>query len=64
MNNIFENIPKLHGRKERILEANKIIYNKLAEEDAELASYYWNYVLVPTHNLIDLGDTNLYKEET
>lgn len=64
MANILINIPKLHGRKERILEANKIIYSKLAEEDAELASYYWNYVLVPTHNLVDLGDTNLYKEET
>ena len=50
---ILKDLDKIEGRKNRIIEGNRIIYKKLAEEDPILASQYWNYVLVPTQNLID-----------
>ena len=50
---ILKDLDKIKGRKNRIMEGNRIIYKKLAEEDPILASHYWNYVLVPTQNLID-----------
>lgn len=53
---ILKDLDKIKGRKNRIMEGNRIIYKKLAEEDPILASQYWNYVLVPTQNLIDIEE--------
>lgn len=54
--NILKDLDKIKGRKNRIMEGNRIIYKKLAEEDPILASQYWNYVLVPTQNLVDIEE--------
>ena len=53
---ILKDLDKIKGRKNRIMEGNRIIYKKLAEEDPILASQYWNYVLVPTQNLVDIKE--------
>ena len=53
---ILKDLDKIKGRKNRIMEGNRIIYKKLAEEDPILASQYWNYVLVPTQNLVDIEE--------